>query len=66
MSANFSPELTWKNSRNNISRYLVYWPIVVHILVNDGQVLKNKTQHLAWNQQILKTSKNLSINRFLT
>jgi hypothetical protein len=36
-------KLTWKPLENRLSKDLAYMPIVVHILVIEGQVLKIKT-----------------------
>jgi hypothetical protein len=63
MSSHFRSKLTWKTLEIFLSKDLAYRPIVVHIVVIDGQVLKIKTTHLAWNQEDHKTCMNLSINR---
>jgi hypothetical protein len=36
-------KLTWKPLEDRLSKDLAYRPIIVHILVIDGQVLKIKT-----------------------
>jgi hypothetical protein len=43
-----------ENSRNLINENLTYRPIVIHILVIDGQVLKNKTYIWFENNKIVK------------
>jgi hypothetical protein len=43
MSGQIWLKLTWKPLEHRLSKDLAYRPIVVHILVIDGQVLKIKT-----------------------
>jgi hypothetical protein len=43
MSSQIRIELIWKTLEIQLSKDLTYGPIVVHILVINGQVLKSKT-----------------------